>query len=59
MQLICMSSIEDASKVSRYCDASCQADYESLMDLPDFEAKVNCTTVKIVKIYLENQNVKL
>jgi len=54
-----MSSIEDASKVSRYCDASCQADYESLMDLPDFEAKVNCTTVKIVKIYLENQNVKL
>ncbi|KYN19944.1 PREDICTED: uncharacterized protein LOC108761088 isoform X1 [Trachymyrmex cornetzi] len=40
MQLICMSSIEDASKVPRYCDASCQADYKSLMELPDFETKV-------------------
>ncbi|KYN40310.1 hypothetical protein ALC56_05255 [Trachymyrmex septentrionalis] len=40
MQLICMSSIEDASKVPRYCDASCQADYENLMELPDFETKV-------------------
>ncbi|KYN07295.1 hypothetical protein ALC62_01497 [Cyphomyrmex costatus] len=40
MQLICVSSIENASKVPRYCDASCQADYESLTELPDFEAKV-------------------
>ncbi|XP_071630043.1 uncharacterized protein [Temnothorax longispinosus] len=40
MQLICVSSIENASKVPRYCDASCQADYESLVELPDFEAKV-------------------
>ncbi|XP_012063912.1 PREDICTED: uncharacterized protein LOC105627234 [Atta cephalotes] len=47
MQLICMSSIEDASKVSRYCDASCQADYESLMDLPDFEAKIKEGKFKI------------
>lgn len=41
MQLIYVSSIEDASKTPRYCDASCQADYESLTELPDFEAKVS------------------
>jgi len=41
MQLICMSSIEKASKVPRYCDASCQADCENLTELPDFEAKVS------------------
>lgn len=41
MQLICMSSVESASKVPRYCDASCQADYKNLTELPDFEAKVS------------------
>ncbi|XP_012527400.1 uncharacterized protein LOC105831662 isoform X2 [Monomorium pharaonis] len=40
MQLICMSSIENASNVPRYCDASCQADCESLTEFPDFETKV-------------------
>lgn len=40
MKLICMSSIENASKVSRYCDASCQANCESLTELSDFEIKM-------------------
>ncbi|KAL0109438.1 hypothetical protein PUN28_014483 [Cardiocondyla obscurior] len=40
MQLICVSSTENASKAPRYCDVSCQADYDSLTDLPDFEAKI-------------------
>ncbi|XP_012229223.1 uncharacterized protein [Linepithema humile] len=39
MRLICLSSMEDAPKVPRYCDASCQADYERLMAVPDFEMK--------------------
>lgn len=41
MQLICVSSVENASKVPRYCDASCQADCESLTEFWDFETKVN------------------
>jgi len=41
MQLICMSSIENASEIPRYCDVSCQADCESLTELPDFETKVS------------------
>ncbi|KYQ54499.1 hypothetical protein ALC60_06646 [Trachymyrmex zeteki] len=51
MQLIYVSSIEDASKTPRYCDASCQADYESLTELPDFEAKV-----KEGKFMIDSQN---
>ncbi|CAL1685030.1 unnamed protein product [Lasius platythorax] len=40
MRLICMSSIENASKVPRYCDVSCQANCESLTELSDFEIKM-------------------
>lgn len=40
MRLICMSSIENASRVPRYCDASCQANCESLTELSDFEIKM-------------------
>lgn len=40
MQLICVSSVENASKVPRYCDASCQADCESLTEFSDLETKV-------------------
>ncbi|KAL6264706.1 hypothetical protein P5V15_004805 [Pogonomyrmex californicus] len=40
MQLICVSSRENLPEVPRYCDASCQADCESLMKLPDFETKM-------------------
>lgn len=41
MQLICVSSIENASKIPRYCDASCQANYESLTEPSDFKTKVS------------------
>lgn len=50
MKLICMSSIENASKVSRYCDASCQANCESLTELSDFEIKVNYIRIIIKEI---------
>lgn len=40
MQLICMSSTENTSKEPRYCDASCQANCESLTELSDFEMKI-------------------
>ncbi|XP_029676404.1 uncharacterized protein LOC115243487 isoform X1 [Formica exsecta] len=40
MRLICMSSIENESKALRYCDASCQANCESLTELSDFEIKM-------------------
>ncbi|XP_072744288.1 uncharacterized protein [Anoplolepis gracilipes] len=40
MRLICMSSTENDSKVPRYCDASCQANCESLTELSDFEIKM-------------------
>lgn len=40
MRLICVSSMDNASKESRYCDTSCQVNSESLKELPDFEMKV-------------------
>ncbi|XP_020278342.1 uncharacterized protein LOC109852014 isoform X2 [Pseudomyrmex gracilis] len=40
MRLLCLSSDENASQGPRYCDASCQADRESLTELPDFETKM-------------------
>ncbi|XP_011338604.1 uncharacterized protein LOC105280088 isoform X2 [Ooceraea biroi] len=40
MRLICVSSIENAPRMPRCCDASCQADCERLTGLPDFEMKM-------------------
>ncbi|KAL6448347.1 hypothetical protein ACFW04_000351 [Cataglyphis niger] len=40
MRLICMSSTENESKILRYCDASCQANCESLTELSDFEMRM-------------------
>lgn len=40
MRLICVSSTEDAPRVSRCYDASCQADCARPTELSDFEAKM-------------------
>lgn len=40
MRLVCISSMDNASKEPRYCDMSCQVNSESLKQLPDFEMKV-------------------
>ncbi|XP_025161032.1 uncharacterized protein LOC105188487 isoform X2 [Harpegnathos saltator] len=39
-RLICISSMDSASKEPRYCDMSCQVNCENLKELPDFEAKM-------------------
>ncbi|XP_032690962.1 uncharacterized protein LOC116853819 isoform X2 [Odontomachus brunneus] len=40
MRLVCISSVDNASKEPRYCDTSCQVNSESLKELPDFEMKM-------------------